>query len=109
MYHVPDANILSRGITVINHVPHDTLVRRSPTLEQMLTNLVLTRSSSIAMANVHHRCEAGTRTRILVKDTGRDSSAASRTFVRALPTVWIGPAPETWVGNWFGLAIVKST
>ncbi len=66
------AKASSRGITISNRVAPDTLVFVDPRrLEQMLTNLV---DNAIKFnrdgGTVTIGCEAGTRTRILVRDTG---------------------------------------
>ncbi|MCM3903468.1 MAG: ATP-binding protein [Pyrinomonadaceae bacterium] len=103
------AKASSRGITVKNHVPPDTLVfvdaRR---LEQMLTNLVdnaIKFNRDGGMVTIG--CEAGARTRILVKDTGEGIPAQhlERLFERFYRVD--RARSRDMGGTGLGLAIVK--
>lgn len=104
-----DAKASSRGITVINHVPHDTLVFVDPRrLEQMLTNLVdnaIKFNRDGGMVTIG--CEAGARTRILVKDTGEGIPAQhlERLFERFYRVD--RARSRDMGGTGLGLAIVK--
>jgi two-component system, OmpR family, phosphate regulon sensor histidine kinase PhoR len=103
------AKASSRGITVSNHVPSDTLVFVDPRrLEQMLTNLV---DNAIKFnrdgGKVTIGCEAGPRTRILVKDTGEGIPAhhLERLFERFYRVD--RARSREMGGTGLGLAIVK--
>ena len=103
------AKASSRGITVSNHVAHDTLVFVDPRrLEQMLTNLVdnaIKFNRDGGMVTIG--CEAGTRTRILVKDTGEGIPAQhlERLFERFYRVD--RARSRDMGGTGLGLAIVK--
>lgn len=99
----------SRGITVSNHVPPETLVFVDPRrLEQMLTNLV---DNAIKFnrdgGGVTIGCETDSRTRILVKDTGEGIPAEhlERLFERFYRVD--RARSRDMGGTGLGLAIVK--
>lgn len=103
------AKASSHGITVSNHVPPDTLVFVDPRrLEQMLNNLVdnaIKFNRDGGMVTIG--CEAGTRTRILVKDTGEGIPAQhlERLFERFYRVD--RARSREMGGTGLGLAIVK--
>ncbi|MCM3871568.1 MAG: ATP-binding protein [Pyrinomonadaceae bacterium] len=103
------AKASSRGITVSNRVAPDTLVFVDPRrLEQMLTNLV---DNAIKFnrdgGTVTIGCKVGTRTRILVKDTGEGIPAQhlERLFERFYRVD--RARSRDMGGTGLGLAIVK--
>jgi two-component system, OmpR family, phosphate regulon sensor histidine kinase PhoR len=104
-----DAKASSRGITVSNHVPDDTLVFVDPRrLEQMLTNLVdnaIKFNRDGGMVTIG--CQTGARTRILVKDTGEGIPAQhlERLFERFYRVD--RARSRDMGGTGLGLAIVK--
>ncbi|MFN2512086.1 MAG: sensor histidine kinase [Pyrinomonadaceae bacterium] len=103
------AKASSRGITVTNQVPADTLVSADPRrLEQMLSNLVdnaIKFNRDGGMVTIG--CESGTRTRILVKDTGEGIPAQhlERLFERFYRVD--RARSREMGGTGLGLAIVK--
>jgi two-component system phosphate regulon sensor histidine kinase PhoR len=103
------AKASSRGITVSNQVPAGTLVLVDPRrLEQMLTNLVdnaIKFNRDGGMVTIS--CESGTRTRVLVKDTGEGIPAQhlERLFERFYRVD--RARSREMGGTGLGLAIVK--
>jgi len=103
------AKASSRSITVSNNVPYGTLVFVDPRrLEQMLTNLV---DNAIKFnrdgGKVTIGCEVGSRTRILVQDTGEGipSQHLERLFERFYRVD--RARSREMGGTGLGLAIVK--
>jgi two-component system phosphate regulon sensor histidine kinase PhoR len=103
------AKASSRGITVTNQVHADTIVSADPRrLEQMLSNLVdnaIKFNRDGGMVTIG--CESGTRTRILVKDTGEGIPAQhlERLFERFYRVD--RARSREMGGTGLGLAIVK--